>query len=216
VSLTAFLLVVVQGVLGGLTVMLRLPTAISVSHALVAQIFFACTILLALGTSSRWHLVPPLQMVSLRRFFRISLSVWSVSFVQILFGALTRHTYSALAIPDFPLVFGGIFPPAWALNEQVFLHYLHRLIGFVLAGLMFWQGWELCRSQVPGRYIWGIGSIVLVLGQVLVGGWLVWSLRAVFPTTLHVVLGTAIWALNTMLFIRLWRWQWLTQHAQLA
>src|SRR5688500_5578535 len=46
--------VVAQGVLGGLTVLLYLPPAISVAHACLAQTFLCLTIALAYATSREW------------------------------------------------------------------------------------------------------------------------------------------------------------------
>jgi len=217
VALVAFLLVVLQGILGGLTVLLRLPTAVSASHAMVAQLFFACTLLMNLGMRPTWYALPEaLESARLRRWALRAAIVWGVTVVQLFLGALTRHTYSALAIPDFPLAFGGIFPPAELLNGQVLVHYLHRLVGFLLAVLMLWQGWQLWRYRAPFVWAWAVGGMVLVLVQIVVGGWLVWSFRAVFPTTLHVVMGTAVWGINTVVFFQLWRWRWQSQHVRLA
>src|SRR5262249_19350265 len=46
--------VILQGVLGGLTVLFFLPTAISSAHAGLAEIFFCLTIAIALFTSRGW------------------------------------------------------------------------------------------------------------------------------------------------------------------
>src|ERR1700679_2206457 len=46
--------VVLQGLLGGLTVLLLLPPAVSVSHACLAQLFFSTTMAIALFTSKKW------------------------------------------------------------------------------------------------------------------------------------------------------------------
>ena len=46
-------------------------------------------------------------------------------YTQILIGATMRHNDAGLAIPDFPLVFGGILPPAW--TPQIAIHYAHRV-----------------------------------------------------------------------------------------
>ncbi len=211
VSLAAFLLVVLQGILGGLTVLFQLPTAISASHAMVAQTFFALTLWLAVGTRPEWYSTPALPQSQLLSRVRLAAAVAALTFLQIFFGALTRHTYSALAIPDFPLVFGGVFPPGTALNEKVLFHYVHRLMGFVLAGLMLWQGWSLWRSSLAPLRWWGVAGALAVLVQVFVGGWLVWSLRAVVPTTAHGIIGTAVWAINVVIFLHLWRWHQLKQ-----
>jgi heme A synthase len=39
-------------------------------------------------------------------------------FLQLFFGALLRHTYSGLAIPDFPLAYGQFFPSLDAQDVQ--------------------------------------------------------------------------------------------------
>ncbi|MCS7176586.1 MAG: COX15/CtaA family protein [Candidatus Kapabacteria bacterium] len=216
VALVAFVLVVLQGLLGGLTVLYRLPTLLSASHAVVAQSFFACTVLLVVGLQAGWYRSPSLPLDKVQSLAKFALFVWLLSFGQILFGALTRHTYSALAIPDFPLVFGGIFPPTSALNGQVLIHYMHRLLGFVLAAAMLLQGWLLWSEKGQAAWVrWlALGGAIVVIGQILLGGWLVWSYRAVFPTTLHVIVGTALWAVNTALFFQLWRWRWLSLQGQ--
>src|SRR5258708_37303560 len=46
--------VVAQGLLGGLTVLLFLPTAISTAHAGLAEIFFCMTVAIAIFTSPGW------------------------------------------------------------------------------------------------------------------------------------------------------------------
>ena len=54
-GVAALAAVILQGLLGGLTVLYFLPTPISVSHAGLAQIFFCLTVCLALFTSAGWH-----------------------------------------------------------------------------------------------------------------------------------------------------------------
>src|SRR6186997_2106869 len=46
--------VILQGVLGGLTVLFFLPAAISTAHAGLAEIFFCMTVAIALFTSRGW------------------------------------------------------------------------------------------------------------------------------------------------------------------
>jgi cytochrome c oxidase assembly protein subunit 15 len=53
-GLAAFLAVVAQGVLGGLTVLYFLPTPVSVGHACLAQLFFTMTVSIAFFTSAAW------------------------------------------------------------------------------------------------------------------------------------------------------------------
>ena len=46
--------VVVQGILGGITVLYYLPPTVSIAHACLAQFFFCCTVSLAVFTSPSW------------------------------------------------------------------------------------------------------------------------------------------------------------------
>src|SRR6201989_2308442 len=50
----ALLAVIAQGLLGGLTVKLMLPLAVSSAHATLAQLFFCTTVSLAVFTSRSW------------------------------------------------------------------------------------------------------------------------------------------------------------------
>src|SRR3954447_1027411 len=51
--------VIVQGLLGGLTVLLLLPAPVSIGHAGLAQLFFCITITLATATSPWWNASHP-------------------------------------------------------------------------------------------------------------------------------------------------------------
>ena len=50
----ALIAIILQGVLGGATVLLSLPTEVSVAHACIAQAFFCLTVSLAVFTNPRW------------------------------------------------------------------------------------------------------------------------------------------------------------------
>src|SRR3954466_16184262 len=60
--------VILQGVLGGITVLFFLPPAISIAHAGLAQLFFCLTVTMTLVTSARWrNTVDPVEDPLLRR-----------------------------------------------------------------------------------------------------------------------------------------------------
>src|SRR3954447_25154978 len=61
--------VILQGVLGGITVLLFLPPPVSIGHAALAQLFFCITLSLALFTSRGWREAPvAADDAQLRRF----------------------------------------------------------------------------------------------------------------------------------------------------
>jgi cytochrome c oxidase assembly protein subunit 15 len=92
-GLVALGAVVVQGLLGGLTVLLRLPLAISTAHACLAQLFFCMLVSLSVFTSPSWQA----ERAQAKEAGGWSLPVWlcaaTVSiFVQLVLGATLRHS----------------------------------------------------------------------------------------------------------------------------
>src|SRR4051794_41009094 len=77
--------VIVQGVLGGITVLFFLPAAISTAHAALAEIFFCLTVAIALVTSPRWLQGDDAVDDPILR--RVATTATALVFVQILVGA---------------------------------------------------------------------------------------------------------------------------------
>ena len=113
-GLAAFGAILGQAVLGGLTVLFLLPPAVSSSHAGLAQIVFALTATIALRTSLFWGRFSAeapraaVDPAALAGASRLALLAAGASYVQILLGAIVRHTGAGLAIPDWPLSFGRL------------------------------------------------------------------------------------------------------------
>src|SRR5204863_3034422 len=91
-GIAALAAVILQGVLGGLTVLFFLPAAISTAHAGLAEIFFCLTVAIASFTSPRWiagYIAPgddasALDNATLRR---AATTTTILVYVQILVGA---------------------------------------------------------------------------------------------------------------------------------
>jgi len=86
--------VIAQGLLGGLTVKMNLPLAVSAAHATLAQLFFLTTVSLAVFTSRSW--ITPASTVSeygegvsIRALCVVALLV---VLVQLVLGATLRHS----------------------------------------------------------------------------------------------------------------------------
>lgn len=91
-------LVILQGVLGGLTVLFRLPKPISIAHACMAQTFFCLTVCLAVWTSPFWRndskeRQEPTNEIPLHR---VAMALVIMCFIQLIFGATLRHMGQAL------------------------------------------------------------------------------------------------------------------------
>jgi cytochrome c oxidase assembly protein subunit 15 len=185
--------VVLQGVLGGITVLFYLPTAVSVAHACLAQTFFCLTVAIAVVTSPRWTEASP---ASLRAAFRhdpvarMAAVAAGAVFLQLLVGAVMRHTKAGLAIPDFPLALGRIVPPLSSF--PVAIHFAHRVTALVVAGLVAASAVRAWRSGRPGLRRAAIGLCALVGAQIALGAFTVLTGRAVLVTTAHVATGALL------------------------
>jgi cytochrome c oxidase assembly protein subunit 15 len=132
-SYAALAAVVAQGILGGITVHYMLPTPISVSHACLAQIFFCMTIALAFVTSPLYVRGLRGSDKSFRGARRLAAGTVALVFLQLLIGAIMRHTDSGLAVPDFPYAYGDVKPgQLWpALDDaSVAAYNRHRMATF--------------------------------------------------------------------------------------
>src|SRR5581483_8270770 len=85
--------VIVQGILGGITVLHYLPPAVSSMHAAVAQTFFCIAVCIAMFTGRRWVEEVPRVEFDTRRPTLITLTILSifVLYVQLILGAMFRH-----------------------------------------------------------------------------------------------------------------------------
>ena len=134
--------VIMQGVLGGLTVLLLLPWWISTAHACLAQLFFATTVAIALFTSS-WWLRGPAVVEELPKYpiRDLSLAAPLCVLAQLALGAAARHKAigSIYHIAAAPIVTGVIL---W-ISLRILLHYAEnrelRLASISLLAITFCQ-----------------------------------------------------------------------------
>jgi cytochrome c oxidase assembly protein subunit 15 len=212
-GLGAFGAILAQAVLGGLTVLFLLPPAISSAHAGLAQIVFALTATIALRTSLFWSRftgeapragTPP---EALARASRLAPLAAVATYVQILLGAIVRHTGAGLAIPDWPLSFGGVVPTGaqWA-GQGVLAHFAHRTFAWVVVGLVVAAALALRRiGGVPGLRRLSSLWLVLLAAQVALGATSVWTAKAVWATSAHLAVGGLLWIAGVLASVLLAR-----------
>jgi len=84
--------VIFQGLLGGLTVKLLLPPAVSISHACLAQLFFSTTVAIALFTSKSWLAgADPVEDHGWPSLRSLAIATPVMVLTQIALGAAFRH-----------------------------------------------------------------------------------------------------------------------------
>lgn len=182
--------VICQGILGGLTVLYYLPTPISVAHACLAQAFFCLTIILAVVLSPSWQ--APVSEPRPSTSPRFPVVAAGVIYLQLILGAVMRHTRAGLAIPDFPLALGQVIPPFDA--PGVAIHFAHRVGALVVTAVLLSLAWTLSRDPTArGRLrTLGLAAAGGVALQVSLGAATVLTGKAPIVTSLHVATGAAL------------------------
>ncbi len=207
--------VLAQAALGGITVLWFLPTAVSVGHAALAEIFLCLVVALAVVTSRRWRaagadgaprtgagapMLPSAPSTPVA-----AAAATALIYLQILIGAVVRHSGAGLAIPDFPLAFGRLVPPRF--DFAIAIHYAHRLgavavavaVALVLASALRRARGE--RALVAGA----VAMAMLVAAQVSLGAAVVLGGRAVPVNTAHVATGATLLATSLAVTLMSWR-----------
>jgi heme A synthase len=159
-------LLVLQVLLGAITVKLELPAWTVILHLGTAMLLLA-TLLIA----ARAHPVSPSPILAL-------------AFITLLFGALTANLGAAAACTGFPLCNGQIWPSAGGLAV---VHWTHRLLAYSLAASVL-----TVAVKTKKRGAWGVGLLVLV--QVAVGAATVLLGLPPELQAAHVAVGAAVWA----------------------
>lgn len=195
--------VILQGLLGGLTVLLLLPAPVSIAHAGLAQIFFCLTLTLAVVTSPGWRArVTPVADPILRR---VAALTTAAIYTQIILGATMRHNEAGLAIPTFPLAFGYLVPPVW--TPQIAIHYAHRVGAIVVALLILATVGHVLYHHYSRRELVrpAVLLVAFLCSQVTLGAFVVFSALNPVINTAHVVNGALVLGTSLVLTLRSYR-----------
>jgi len=213
--------VLVQGIFGGVTVLLGLPAWTSTFHGTLGQTYFCMSLILALALSPRWIEAPANakqqdhSTITLRR-----LTLWTVGaiMIQLILGAYMRHIEAGLVIPDFPTMFG-----AWSLplsdasiafaneelrhngildklllsevtREHMVAHLAHRFWALVVSILSIWTALHVFRNYRNRREFFRPATLLLVLlvVQVSLGISTIYTGKQPLVTTFHVMVGAVV------------------------
>jgi cytochrome c oxidase assembly protein subunit 15 len=207
--------VVGQGVLGGLRVVL-MQDAIGIVHATLAQVFLALLAGVALLTSRKW-LDRDASWFDLgdrpARWRALILGTTALILAQLVIGATMRHRHAGLAVPDFPLAHGRVWPSTTpeaiarynlerpehrALNPvtaaDVRWHMAHRLTGFGVLVLLIVAAAQ-ARRDLGARHRLNratVGWAVVGGFQASLGVLTVWTNKSADIATAHVAVGSLL------------------------
>ena len=194
-GIAALATVVIQGILGGITVLKFLPPAVSTAHATVGQTFFCVAVCIALFTGRQWvEEVPRVELDSHRPSLQTLtwLSVF-VLYVQLVLGGMFRHH----GMSWWPHVLNAGFVAvilAWTSIRALSLYAkidAVRVPAITMLSLLIAQ---LCLGFVAflTRVAWGHDAVQPELPMVV-------------STVAHVAVGALLLATAVVLAIQVWR-----------
>lgn len=185
------LMVVLQGVLGGVTVLYRLPTLVSTAHLALSMLFFMTLTYLAWRARPEALARTPLPFAT-RRWVGFALAA---VYAQIVLGALVRHTGAGLACgSELPLCGGGL---VWqGLSSIARIQVLHRGAALAVAVLVALASIRILRrvpARGPVRRLAALAPLLLAV-QVALGLLSVQSLLGLWQVTAHLGVGALLLA----------------------
>ncbi|MCC6746193.1 MAG: heme A synthase [Deltaproteobacteria bacterium] len=196
-GLLALAAVLIQATLGGITVLFKLPLAVSTAHLGLSMIFFVLLIYTA------WRTAPAPGSHSAGKRALVGWTTAAV-YAQILLGGLVRHTHSGRACSaDIPWCLGQ----AWSSWGPAQLHMLHRYVGVLVAALVVAAAWSVATQALAGGrkglLALALAAPVLVLTQIILGILSVTSGIGVVEVTAHLGVGALLLACLSLSFMAL-------------
>jgi len=164
-------LLVIQIVLGALTVWLKLASWTVTAH-LVTGNSFALTLLLTARTLRDAAIAPPARAPAPASVRGWVLASAAVLLLQMILGGLVASRYAGLACPEWPVCNGGLWIPTWGGN--VGLHLLHRFNAYLLLAVLTISA--LASRREPGlrkftalALMFGLCEVIAGIANVLLG-----------------------------------------------
>lgn len=209
-SWVALALVVGQGLLGGITVILRLPTLVSTAHLATSMLYFCTLLVLAYRT---WPGVSPgrrprAEIAGVAGWVTVALVV---VYAQMVLGALVRHTGSGAAVglgPETVLAgfdLGSGEKDLWPSDGPGRLHMAHRFAALFVLGIVAVAAhrafyWARSRGETAPQVL-SVLVVLLLVTQVILGIASIWTFLGIPIVTAHLTVGASL--LAGLLILRL-------------
>lgn len=187
--------IIVQALLGGLTVLHFLPPAVSTAHAAVAQTFFCIAVAIAVFTGRKWVQEAPAELEDSGHPSVLTLSLLSIFilYVQLVLGAMFRHH----GMPWWPHVLNAVIVAlvlTWTAVRALVQFPRIDAIRRPAITLLFTLVLQLCLGFAAflTRVVWGADAPQPEFSMVL-------------ATVSHVAVGALLLAITAILTLQTWR-----------
>ncbi|MDE2787004.1 MAG: COX15/CtaA family protein [Chloroflexota bacterium] len=184
-------LLIVQGLLGGITVLTHLPGGIVALHLATAEALLA-TCVFVMVASYRTPVLATATLSSSDGYHRWAI-VGAVSvYVVIVSGALVTAMGATGACVTWPLCQGQAFP----MNHLTAVHMFHRYVVLVLGVLLLYATWRCWTGPTTrGATLKWLAALTVAtfVVQVIVGAATIWLDFQAHWRALHLTAATAVW-----------------------
>jgi heme A synthase len=184
-------LLIVQALLGGITVLTHLPGGVVALHLATAEALLAtCVFIMVASYRTPVFLTatPPSNDGYYRWAIAGAFSVYAV----IVSGSLVTAMGATGACVTWPLCQGQAFP----MNHLTAIHMFHRYVVLVLGALLLyaiWRCWSGPREQgATLKWLAGL-TVATFIVQVIVGAATIWLDFQAHWRALHLTAATAVW-----------------------
>ena len=186
-------LLVVQGLLGGVTVLTHLPGGVVAVHLGTAEALLAVCIFVAVAsyrTPMRYR-PAPFGGEPANRFHHWAIAGAVGVYVVILSGALVTAMGATGACITWPLCQGQAFP----MHHLTAIHMFHRYVVLVLGILLVYAIWRsaLGTDRPPAVRWLGWATLAAFTAQIIVGAVTIWFDFQAHWRALHLTAATAVW-----------------------
>lgn len=205
-AVAAPIMVLAQAVLGGLTVLYKLPKPITLSHLVLSMSFFSVLLVIAVRTrpgaaeaEAREEAAHPRNHWDLRASVGL---VCAAILGQIFLGGMVRHSMAGLACTTIPDCFGAYWPPDSESAYGERLHMLHRYGAVVLAVIVCVHAALVLRRAPKGHVVRRLAAAapILVAVQITLGILSVTSLLHLHTVTTHLAVGALLLATHVVMW----------------
>ncbi len=194
----ALVLVIVAGILGGITVLTELAWQYRLLHLAIAEILIACLIVAAIAGWNPYSSAPT-GAGSKRADSLKPLIIASIAgaFVLILSGSYMVGEGYGTSCATWPLCRGSLLPEGWAYAVHMGHRYIAAIVGIIIAWTA-WRAWASAPAHSPVRTASMFLASAFVL-QIVVGAFVIWSRFSADLKATHLSLATLVWVVLVIL-----------------
>ncbi len=228
-AVAIFLAVSVQGVIGGLRVVLS-ERDLAMVHGCAAQLCFCFMATYCVMTSPFWtdrQTISAEQRDALRPLLGIAVFATAIVLMQLIIGAIMRHSDAGLAIPDLPLAYGHWLPPtslddgfrASAIHEygpnlglshvtlfQIWIHFAHRIGAIFVTAAIVTLSIAILRRRKQNRLTsYAVALLILLAAQITLGVLTVLLRKPADIASAHVAVGSLVLMTSWITVVRIYR-----------